>query len=358
MASAVTYEMVEQICNDLSAAGASPTYLKVHEKLGRGSTRVVSAHIRQWREARAGSTALARDPLFGEWPEALQLKARSLFDALLVVSSEAASASAETLRAEFRLKEEALKRQADEAADDRAAALDALRSERATTDRLSAELESQQEASVAQRTMIDDLLGQRELHIAQCAGLERRLESLRDEHARHVSDLGFQAAAERERLLTEIRKEQDRSAGEREHLMRQTDQLRQDHAAAVNELRQRVGVLDANLSSQRSRTAEAEGRAAELAALTRQLETEAARMSAQLTALQDELARLQAQQLASTTTIGNQETQMARLELQLQFEAERARTAEAHSQALMLMRAASPSPELAPGPPEGDATMG
>lgn len=81
-------------------------------------------------------------------------------------------------------------------------------------------------------------------------------------------------------------------------------------------------------------------------------------MSAQLTALQDELARLQAQQLASTTTIGNQETQMARLELQLQFEAERARTAEAHSQALMLMRAASPSPELAPGPPEGDATMG
>ena len=110
MASAVSYEMVEQICSDLTAVGESPTYLKVHEKLGKGSTRVVSAHIRQWRESRAGSTALARDPLFGEWPEALQLKARSLFDALLVVSSEAASASAETLLAEFKLKEEALKR--------------------------------------------------------------------------------------------------------------------------------------------------------------------------------------------------------------------------------------------------------
>ena len=358
MASAVTYEMVEQICNDLTAAGESPTYLKVHEKLGKGSTRVVSAHIRQWRESRAGSTALARDPLFGEWPEALQLKARSLFDALLVVSSEAASASAETLLAEFKLKEEALKRQADDAANDRAAALDSLRNERATTARLSAELESQQQAAAAQRTMIADLLGQRELHIAQCAGLERRLESLRDEHARHVSDLGFQAAAERDRLLTEIRNEQDRSAGEREHLMRQTDQLRQDHAAAVNELRQRVGVLDANLSSQRSKTAEAEGRASELAALKRQLETEAATMTAQLTELQAELAQLRAQQLASATTIGNQETQMARLELQLQFEAQRARTAEAHTQALMLMRAASPLPEPAPGPQEGDATMG
>ena len=353
MASAVSYEMVEQICNDLTAAGDSPTYLKVHEKLGKGSTRVVSAHIRQWRESRAGSTALARDPLFGEWPEALQLKARSLFDALLVVSSEAASASAETLRAEFRLKEEALERQADEAANDRAAALDSLRSERAITARLSAELESQQQAAAAQRTMIDDLLGQRELHMAQCAGLERRLESLRDEHARHVSDLGFQAAAERERLLTEIRNEQDRSAGEREHLMRQTDQLRQDHAASVAELRQRLVVLDANLSSQRSKTAEAEGRAAELAVLKRQLETEAATMTAQLTELQAELAQLRAQQLVSATTIGDQQTQMARLELQLQFEAERARTAEAHAQALMLMRAAASSPEPSPGPQAG-----
>ncbi len=140
--------------------------------------------------------------------------------------------------------------------------------------------------------------------------------------------------------------------------MRQTDQLRQDHAAAVNELRQRVGVLDANLSSQRSKTAEAEGRASELAALKRQLETDAATMTAQLTELQAELARLRAQQLASATTIGNQETQMARLELQLQFEAERARTAEAHAQALMLMRAAASSPEPSPGPQAGDAKTG
>ena len=73
MASAVSYEMVEQICNDLTAVGESPTYLKVHEKLGKGSTRVVSAHIRQWRESRAGRTAPARAPLFGVWAEAAHL---------------------------------------------------------------------------------------------------------------------------------------------------------------------------------------------------------------------------------------------------------------------------------------------
>jgi hypothetical protein len=73
----------------------------VHQRLGKGSTRIVSAYIRQWREAQALSKALERDPLFGEWPEALQLKARSLFDGLLALSAEAANASAES-QGEFR----------------------------------------------------------------------------------------------------------------------------------------------------------------------------------------------------------------------------------------------------------------
>ena len=41
-------------------------------------------------------------------------------------------------------------------------------------------------------------------------------------------------------MLEEIRLEQERAGGERELLMRQTDRLRQDHVAAVEELRQRV----------------------------------------------------------------------------------------------------------------------
>ena len=98
MASAVTYEMVEDVCNHLAAGGERPTYLKVHQQLGKGSTRIVSDYIRQWREAHALGKALERDPLFGEWPEALQLKARSLFDALLALSAEAASASETRLK--------------------------------------------------------------------------------------------------------------------------------------------------------------------------------------------------------------------------------------------------------------------
>jgi hypothetical protein len=68
MASAVTYEMVEDVCNHLAAGGESPTYLKVHQRLGKGSTRIVSAYIRQWREAQVLSQALERDPLFGSGP--------------------------------------------------------------------------------------------------------------------------------------------------------------------------------------------------------------------------------------------------------------------------------------------------
>ena len=108
MASAVTYEMVEDVCNHLAAGGESPTYLKVHQRLGKGSTRIVSAYIRQWREAQVLSQALERDPLFGEWPEALQLKARSLFDGLLALSAEAANASAESQRLSFEERERVL----------------------------------------------------------------------------------------------------------------------------------------------------------------------------------------------------------------------------------------------------------
>lgn len=62
MASAVTYEMVEAVCNHLAATGESPTYLKVHQHLGKGSTRIVSAHIRQWREAHALSQGAGARP--------------------------------------------------------------------------------------------------------------------------------------------------------------------------------------------------------------------------------------------------------------------------------------------------------
>ena len=151
MASAVTYEMVEDVCNHLAAGGESPTYLKVHQRLGKGSTRIVSAYIRQWREAHALSKALERDPLFGEWPEALQLKARSLFDGLLALSAEAANASAESQRSSFEERERALAAKAHEAACLADDALDKLRSEQAESARLAVEVRSLEAAAEGRR---------------------------------------------------------------------------------------------------------------------------------------------------------------------------------------------------------------
>lgn len=356
MASAVTYEMVEDVCNHLAASGENPTYLKVHQRLGKGSTRIVSAHIRQWREAHTLGKALEGDPLFGEWPEALQLKARSLFDGLLALSAEAANASAETCRRAFEEQEQALAAEVQEAARASAAALDRLHDEQARTAQLEAEVRSLEAAAEARQGMISDLIGQRELQDARLAEAEERLEALRAEHALQLQRVADEAAAERKRLLDEIRLEQERAVGERELLMRQTDRLRQDHVAAVDDLKLRVAKLEAALASQRQKNEEAESRASTLAAVRLQLEEAVAEAARRAAGLEDELARLRAVQVSDATRLGAQQAQIAMLTQQLESETQRATAVEERLKALMLQQAEPPSsPPSAKGPgvPEG-----
>lgn len=358
MASAVTYEMVEDVCNHLAAGGESPTYLKVHQRLGKGSTRIVSAYIRQWREAHALSKALERDPLFGEWPEALQLKARSLFDGLLALSAEAANASAESQRLSFEERERVLAAKAQEAARLADDALDKLRSEQAESARLAVEIRSLEAAVEGRQNMISDLIEQRALQELRLVEAAERLEALRAEHAQQVTRLADEAAAERKRLLEEIRLEQERAGGERELLMRQTDRLRQDHVAAVEELRLRVAKLDGALASQRQKNEEVEQRASALAASRQQLEETVAAAERRSAGLEDELARLRARQVTDAARLGGQETQISMLMQQLEREAQRTLAVEERLQALMLQQAAPPAllPAAAgPGAPEGGA---
>lgn len=353
MASAVTYEMVEDVCNHLAAAGESPTYLKVHQQLGKGSTRIVSAYIRQWREAHALSKALESDPLFGEWPEALQLKARSLFDALLALSAEAADASAETQRRSFEERERELVA-AMQAADQRTADAQAcLRSEQAENERLAAELKSLHAADEARQAMITDLIDQRAQQAAQLADAAARLDALRANHAEQLRQLADDAAAERNRLLDEIRLEQERAAGEREHLMRQTDQLRQDHVVVVEELKQKLVRLEGALAGQRQKNDELETRASALASARQQLEGELERLTRRAAGLEDEVARLQARQVADAAQLGSREAQVALLVQQLEREAKRAGDAEERLLALMRQAASTATPAaLTPTEPQ------
>lgn len=356
MASAVTYEMVEDVCNHLATSGENPTYLKVHQRLGKGSTRIVSAHIRQWREAHALGKALETDPLFGEWPEALQLKARSLFDGLLALSAEAANASAETCRRAFEEREQALAAEVQEAARASAAALDRLHGEQARTAHLETEVRSLEAAAEARQNMISDLIGQRELKEARLAEAAERLEALRAEHAQQLQRVVDEAAAERNRLLEEIRLEQERAIGERELLMRQTDRLRQDHVAAVDDLKLRVAKLEGALASQRQKNEEAENRASTLAAARLQLEGAVAEAVRRSAGLEDELARLRALQVADAARLGGQEAQISMLMRQLEGEAQRAAAAEERLQALTLLQLEAPSSRpAAPGAPKDGA---
>ncbi|MBL8434864.1 MAG: hypothetical protein JNL99_07995, partial [Zoogloea sp.] len=287
---------------------------------------------------------------------ALQLKARSLFDGLLALSAEAANASAETCRRAFEEREQALAAEVQEAARASAAALDRLHGEQVRTAQLEAEVQSLEAAAEARQGMISDLVGQRALQDARLIEAEERLEALRAEHALQLQRVADEAAAERKRLLDEIRLEQERAVGERELLMRQTDRLRQDHVAAVDDLKLRVAKLEAALASQRQKNEEVESRASTLAAVRLQLEgtvDEAARRAA---GLEDELARLRSAQVADAARLGGQEAQISMLMRQLESEAQRASVAEERLQALTLLQIEAPSSRpAAPGAPEDGA---
>ena len=138
--------------------------------------------------------------------------------------------------------------------------------------------------------------------------------------------------------------------------MRQTDRLRQDHVAAVDDLKLRVAKLEAALASQRQKNEEVESRASALAAVRLQLERtvdEAARRAA---GLEDELARLRSAQVADAARLGGQEAQISMLMRQLESEAQRASAAEERLQALTLLQLEAPSSRpAAPGAPEDSA---
>ncbi|MBS0346022.1 MAG: DNA-binding protein [Proteobacteria bacterium] len=353
MASAVSYEMIEAICNDLAATGENPTYLKVHERLGKGATRIVSAYIREWREHQAQASALSRHPFFGSWPESLQLKAKSLFDALLALSAEGAAEAEQTLKAEFDKQAEELRQATDQARRESADAQDSLRNERAETARLQTELDSLKEAELAREAMIADLLAQREQHVATIAENQRQLENLRDEHRVHVMELNVQAATERSRLIDELRIERERAAGEREHLMRQTDQLRQDHAAAVQEWRQRAAALESGLVAQRKKTDEAEERAAAQTSHARELTTIVHARDGDIAALKADIATVSRSLQEQAAMSSAQAARIEMLEQQVARETTRAKDAEMRTQELVTQLTSVPRPAPdKPGPAE------
>lgn len=338
MASAITYEMVEQACNDLQAAGEKVTYLKVHEHLGQGSTRIVTAHMRRWREERTAAALTGEDSLFKDWPEALALRARSLFDALRDLSAEAASVSIEAARAHMELKEAELSSRTSEAEARREQALDQLRSEQATSGRLQAELDSVRGTLDVQRASIDDLVGQRDRMAGNEQALKERLELVQQEHEVQLRELGEQVRIERERLIDEVRKEQERAAGEREHLMQQTDRLRQDYATQVQELRGKLSSFESKEAKLREQVAEANGLNREHLSTIRQLEVRLTELGAKAEELQIEAGTLRQAQAADAARLQLLEAQLVFLEKFSSGETDRAKRAEERLQEVTLQR--------------------
>lgn len=338
MASAISYEMVERACNDLAAAGEKVTYLKVHEHLGQGSTRIVTAHMRRWREERATAGRNGDDPLFKEWPEALVLRARSLFDALRDLSAEAATASIEMVRTQMALKETELCARASDAEELREKAIDQLRSEQATSSRLQAELDSVRGTLEVQRASIEDLVGQRDRMAGNEQALKERLALVQQEHETHVRELGELARSERERLIEEVKTEQERAAGEREHLMQQTDRLRQDYAAQVLELRNKLTNAESKEARLREQVAEANGLNREQLSTIRQLEVRVAESAETLVQAQRELSALKQTQAADAARLQLLEAQIVFLEKLSTGEADRAKRAEERLQEVTLQR--------------------
>ncbi len=241
--SAVEYERVAEACSSLFLEGKSPSFESVYELIGRkGGAKVVQGMIADWRKEMANRFMAGRtNP---DLPEELITEA----DKVLTVVWRLALEKSDTAYADERSR-------LDQARVDMAAAVTQAQERAAEFEREALSLQGERQALQARlqgsQAEIEDLrqrladtttlLRARDEQIGQMredgARLANTLESERRNHEVELladRDRHEQAVnAERQRAHESVEREREIAAGERQYLMRQTDEIRQ--AAKANE---------------------------------------------------------------------------------------------------------------------------
>lgn len=228
--SSVNFESVEQICFQLLSQGENPSFNLVYAELGnKGSSEIVQRYMDQWR--RETGAAFFRQRSIPGMPDELVPSVDAFMARIWSLALQSADLVFATQREELEKEQESVRARL-QAADERILQMEAEAAQ------ATAHIGALNQGVQACESTISELRSQAlELH-RQREALEIRIKQL--EEAVDVRDQKFVTESERltrllqndrDRYAASLKEEQDRSAVDRELLMRQIDQARQEKLA-------------------------------------------------------------------------------------------------------------------------------
>ncbi|MDY0037924.1 MAG: DNA-binding protein [Zoogloea oleivorans] len=304
--SSVNFESVEQICFQLLSQGENPSFNLVYAELGnKGSSEIVQRYMDQWR--RETGAAFFRQRSIPGMPDELVPSVDAFMARIWSLALQSADLVFATQREKLEKEQESVRARL-QAADERILQMEAEAAQ------ATAHIGALNQGVQACESTISELRSQAlELH-RQREALEIRIKQL--EEAVDVRDQKFVTESERltrllqndrDRYAASLKEEQDRSAVDRELLMRQIDQARQEKLAEITSMRQQIANREERETKQREQTEEAKAALREAVSRTRQSETS-------LAAAEGRIERLQAQLKVASEAAHGKESAVAAAE--------------------------------------------
>ena len=297
--SSVNFEAVEQICFQLLSQGENPSFNLVYSELGnKGSSEVVQRYIDQWR--RETGAAYFRQRSIPGMPDELVSAADAFMANVWSLSLQQADRVLASQRQALEAEREAVNVQL-QAAHDRIQQLEAAANGAAQQIAGREQLIQERDATIAElRGQLQDSQRQREALEVRVKLQEEAAEGRDQKFAAETERLTRLLQNDRDRYTAALKEEQERSAGEREALLKQIEQARQDKVAEMLALRQQVANREEREARQREQTDEARAALREAVSKARQIETS-------LAAAEGRIERLQAQlKIASEAAHGKE----------------------------------------------------
>lgn len=304
--SSVNFEAVEQICFQLLAQGENPSFNLVYAELGnKGSSEVVQRYIDQWRRE-TGATFFRKRSVPG-MPDELVSSADAFMgkiwslslnhaEQLFAAQRQALEQEQDAYRVRLQAAEQRIEQQ-DVTAAQAAAQLETLSDTLRVRDATIAELRQQVQESQRQKEALDGRIKM----------LEEAAEVREQKFAAESERLNKLLQGDRDRYTASLKEEQDRSALERELLVKQIDQVRQEKLGDITAMRQQLANREERESKLREQTEEAKAALREALSKTRQIETS-------LAAAEGRIERLQAQLKVATEAAHGKESAVAAAE--------------------------------------------
>lgn len=304
--SSVTFEAVEQICFQLLSMGENPSFNLVYAELGnKGSSEIVQRYIDQWR--RDTGTAFFRQRSVPGMPDELVTSTDRLMAKVWSLALQHADQIFASQRQMLEQERESVLARL-QTAQDRISQLEAEVTQAA------ARIDSFNQGIQARDTSIADLRNQALEFLRQREGLETRVKVLED--AAEVREQKFAAESDRltrllqndrDRYNASLKEEQERNAQDRELLMKQVEQVRQEKVAEIMTMRQQLANREEREAKQREQMEEAKAALREAMSRTRQIETS-------LAAAEGRIERLQAQLKVASEAAHGKESAVAAAE--------------------------------------------